>query len=63
METVHQELEALQGKLDSVLHALTDLNNAAQMKYQVLKGYKLVLNQELSVTTFSEKRTVNAVAK
>lgn len=63
VETVHQELEALQGKLDSVLHALTDLNNAAQMKYQVLKGYKLVLNQELSVTTFSEKRTVNAVAK
>lgn len=63
VETVHQELEALQGKLDQVLQALTDLNNAAQMKYQVLKGYKLVLNQELSVTAFSEKRTVNAVAK
>lgn len=63
VEQVHQELEALQGKLDNVLRALMELNHASQLKYDVLKGYKLVLNRELDVKTFPETRTVDGLTE
>lgn len=60
---IFKELESLQGKADSVLQALTSLNTAAQTRYQVLRDYKRILNQEVDVSAFPETGKVSAYMK